>query len=74
MASGIVPKPESLILGNFTNYSMFCDNAYNLLILRGVINTTDFLQLIFNSTNKEITLARKLNNGAEETLATWKGY
>ena len=60
-----------------TKWSIFSDTGKNIFIVRGSYKTTSdndsYLQAVFNSNDKTITLVRKAGTGSETTLATWTG-
>lgn len=52
----------------------FISNIYhNIFIVRGYYNDTEFIQAIWNTNTKQITLANKLDGQSETTLFTVQG-
>ena len=78
MAEGYEPQPDKLFLtvggsSGFTNLLVFHTSANDTMIFRGILNSTDYLQLVVSGATKTMSLVRKLNNGSEETLVTFTG-
>lgn len=60
-----------------TKWSIFSDSGRKMFMIRGFYKTNtandSYMQVIFNSNDKKLTLVRKEGSGSEETLATWSG-